>query len=122
MLEGFINESKNREIQKIQNETSRIWKTWSEGKEITEEIESVMNPIISALDKVNPEWDDNKILDEAYRRAKIIIDPDGNVKSIASNVLKDAEAARKQNPPKITPKQPEKALSDMKYSELLARG
>ena len=109
-----------RDKSKSNLEAQRTWKTWSEGKEITEDVESTMNPFIGALDQIHPEWDDNKILDEAYRMAKFKLNPDGNAKEIASKVLTEADEARKANPPKITPKSTVKPDSEKSYSELLS--
>lgn len=124
-LRQFMGSIESREQEKIKAEADRVWKGWvaekqKDGSEINEEIESTMNPIIMALDKQHPEWDDTKILNESYRRAMLILDPDKVEKETAGKVLTQADKVKKGNPPKITPKGAEKSDGEKSYAELLA--
>jgi len=125
-FEGYVKRQEGQEAQKSRDQAQNSWNSWKEGREtkgekITEEIETTMGPTIAALDKIHPEWDDNKILDEALKRAKIINDPDGSKKEIVKETLQSADSAKKKTPLKTTPTQPEKTVSESSYSELLTK-
>lgn len=105
--------------QKAQSE--KTWNSWVEKMvgqkvQISEDIEKGMVPFISAFSQSHSEWDDNKILDEAYRYATI----DKLPLKIASNVLVDADKAKKTNPPKITPRATQKSDSEKSYADIFA--
>lgn len=126
MIEAQTRESRAREEQRNREQTARTWNTWKSAKEkagsnITEEIEGTMTPIIQALDHQHPDWDDTKILDEALRRAQIIVNPDGEKKKIISQTLSEANKAKKGNPPKITPKAGDRSDAEKSYFDLVAQ-
>lgn len=120
-LSQFQTSIQSQAEMQARNESKKTWDSWLEkrqgadkGFQMTEDIDKSMSPFITALSKQNPDWDDHKILDTAYRHATI----DQQPAKIASNILKDAKDA-KNNPPKITPKGTQKPESEKSYAELL---
>lgn len=104
----------------VKQQAAGVWSGWVDkqqkaGIQINEEIDKAMAPFVDALSKVHSDWDDNKILDEAYRHATI-----GDVeKKVVGQVLQQADKAKTQNPPKITPKAGTKPDSQKSYAEII---
>lgn len=114
-LKGFYESQQKREVSTVYN--SWVDKQSKAGVTISEEIDTAMAPFVSALSQAHPEWDDHKILDEAYRHATI-----GNTeKQIVSKVLTQADKAKTQAPPKMTTKVGEKPDTELSYSELIRK-
>lgn len=118
-LDQFTNSIEAREESKVKGESERIWSGWVEtqkgkGIEITEDIDTAMAPFIDALSQRYPDWDDSKVLDEAYRHATI----DQADSKAAAKILSDADKAKGAKPPRITPKFPERPDSELSYAEL----
>ena len=119
-LTQFTSSIEQREQAQIEAESKKTWDGWvskmaGQKVQITEEIDEAMTPFIEALSKKHPDWDDNKVLDEAYRYATI----DKQHVKIASKILIDADQAKKNQPPKITPKSTQKSESEKSYAELV---
>lgn len=114
-LKGFYESQQKREVSNVYN--SWISKQEKAGVTVSEEIDASMAPFVSALAQAHPEWDDHKILDEAYKHATI-----GTAeKQIVSKVLSDADKAKTQIPPKMTTKIGEKTDVELSYSELIRK-
>lgn len=123
-ISSFINTNKEERDRSIQQEASRIWSTWKTAKEadtkrtISKDIESAMDPFIDALGRRYPEWDHNKVLDEAFRYATF---NDEKVRTVKA-VIKSAEDQNKKTPPKINARIGERPDRDKRYSELVTEG
>lgn len=119
-FEGSI--SQEREL-KYREESTRTWNGWvadktKQGIQITEEIDKAMSPFITALSQAHPDWDDNKILDEALRHATL----GQETRKAVAKVLTDADTARSRGPVKITPKNPQAPDSSKTYGQIFKEG
>ena len=118
-LGEFTTTFEERETAKSYSEAKASWDGWvvkqAEAKvSITEELEAVMTPFISAISKAHPDWDNHKILDAAYKHATI----DDIKKTAQTEVLKSVDQAKKQPKIRITPKTPVKAESEKTYKDI----
>lgn len=121
-LRQFTGSFEQREQARLQAEAKQTWDGWvakrqatDKGFVVSEEIDTHMGALIPSVHKLHPDWDDHKVLDHAYRLATI----DKQPQKIAQNILKDADQAKKGNPPKINQQSGKKSLSDLSYTDLL---
>lgn len=119
-LEQFAQTSEEREESEKLGNAQKSWQSWAAKKaeagiKITEEIDRKMGPFVRALRESNPDLDTNQILDEAYEHATI----KSIKKSVASQVFKSADDAKKGSIPRITPKSSGKADKEKTYSDIV---
>lgn len=119
-LSRFANQFQTREQARVAQESKSIWDAWvgkmkTQGVDVSEDINAKMAPFFRALAQANPEWDDHRILDEAYRHATI----GDSDKRIVSQVLANADRAKKTSPPTMTPRVGTKPESEMSYSDII---
>lgn len=119
-LNQFESSFEEREQSKIVGEAQKSYDSWAAEKkkagiEITQEIDAAMSPFVAAIKQRNPDWDANKILNEAYRHATI----DQMPQKIAQEVLGNADSAKKNTAPKITPRAQSVPESSKSYADLM---
>ena len=119
-LGEFVGSLEQQKIQEQQAESQKLWDSWvakkaEDGIKITEEIDQAMSPFVSAIKQKHPEWDANRILDEAYRHANI----DNLEKDSTKKVLKNVDDVKKKGSIKITPRSTQKPESEMSYAEII---
>lgn len=119
-LEEFSSGIQQEKQTSAYNEGKRIFETWKQGKEsqgskISEEIIDAVLETAGILLKRNPTWDQQKALDEAYRRETI----DQVENAQAKKVLQKADSAKRSSGIKITPKAAVKSDTSKSYSEIL---
>jgi len=121
-LSQFTSSLEQREQQRMKTESKQIWDGWVAKRQtadksfaMTDEIDSEMGALIPGIGNRHPDWDDSKILDHAYRLATI----DKQPQKIAQQILKDADDAKKGNPPKINSQPGQKSDASKSYSDIL---
>lgn len=125
-LEARLDETaqsfEQRETSKQQLEAKATWNGWAESKakegiKITagDAMDQKMAPFVHMLRNQNPDWDAKKVLDEAYDYATMR----ESKQKIVGEVLQSADAAKKKNPPRITPKSPVKSDDTKSYAEIV---
>lgn len=123
-LSQFTGKFTEREELEKKRESEKTWSSWMEKQkgqadfEFNEDIDGAMATFVTALSANNPEWDDHKVLDEAYRRAVILLHPEKITNKEVNKVLTDADKAKGKLPPNITPKAPTKPDSARTYSDI----
>ena len=107
-LDHFSTSFEEREQERGVSEAQKVFESWKADKkskanvDVTEEIDAEMAYFIPSIKQKHPDWDANKILDEAYRHATI----DQQGQRIASQVVQNAETLKTKPAPKINSKAP----------------
>lgn len=120
-LNGFTTSIQERESQKAELEAKATWDKWAaekakSGVKITDEVDTEMSYFIPAIRQRNPDWDNSRVLNEAYEIATR-----GQTKQQAKKeVLLSVDEAKKRGILKITPKAPVKSGKDQSYAEIVS--
>lgn len=120
-LNGVSSSFEEREIQRANSEAKATWDKWAADKakggvKITDEVDTEMSYFIPAIRQRNPDWDNSRVLDEAY-----VIATRGQTRQQAKKeVLLSVDEAKKRGVLKITPKAPAKSGKDQSYAEIVS--
>lgn len=119
-LGQFMESIDSREQSNAVAEGQRVFNSWlserkQSGKPVSEGLHEEVLRWAGVLRQMNPDLDGKAALDRAYRHVTI----DDLKKEAVSEVLVNADKAKRTISPKITPKAPAKAEKDMSYSELI---
>lgn len=120
-LLGFTSSMEEEKAQASQAQAKSSWDKWANekaksGVKITEEVDTEMSFFIPAIRQRNPDWDNDRILNEAYA---IATRGQADQKAV-KKVLMSVDEAKKRGVLKITPKAPVKAVKDQSYAELVS--
>lgn len=120
-LLGFTSSIEEEKSAQAQSQAKSAWDQWAaekakSGVKITEEIDTEMSYFIPAIRQRNPDWDNARILNEAYA---IATRGQADQKAV-SKVLQSVDQAKKKGVLKITPKTPAKSEKDQSYAELVS--
>lgn len=120
-LQGFTSSIQEKESLQAESQAKSSWDQWAtekakSGIKITEEIDTEMGYFIPAIKQRNPDWDNGRILNEAYA---IATRGQADQKAV-KKVLQSVDQAKKTGVLKITPKAPAKSGKDQSYADLVS--